>query len=148
MDAPDQHTIATCTRAWQTLRMAHNRVANRLDAELSRECAIALNEFDVLFYLHSHSQEEVRITTLLDAVSLSQPALSRLIARLEDRGLIIRTPAADDGRAFVVSLTGAGTALTDRAIAIHARVVHETLTGKFTDAEQAALLQTLSQIGG
>jgi DNA-binding MarR family transcriptional regulator len=148
MDGPDQHTIASCTRAWQTLRMAHNRVANRLDAELSHECALALNEFDVLLYLHTHMNEDVRINALLDAVSLSQPALSRLIARLEERGLITRTPAADDGRAFVVALTEAGTTLTDRAIAIHARVVHETLTGKFTDAEQAALLRTLSQIGG
>jgi DNA-binding MarR family transcriptional regulator len=142
-----QHDIAACTRAWQTLRMAHNRVADRLGAELARACGLTLNEFDVLLYLRSHADEDVRISALLDAVSLSQPALSRLIARLEERDLLTRSQAEHDGRAIVVTLTAPGAGLTDRAIAIHARTVQETLTSKFTDAEQAALLQTLSQIG-
>lgn len=57
MSDQDQHDIATCTRAWQMLRMAHDRVAQRLGAELSRECALAINEFDVLLYLRSHANE-------------------------------------------------------------------------------------------
>jgi DNA-binding MarR family transcriptional regulator len=148
MDAPNQHTIATCARAWQTLRMAHDRVAQRLGAELSRECGLAINEFDVLLYLRLHKEDEVRISALLQSVTLSQPALSRLIARLEERGLLTRSQADDDGRAIVVRLTESGTALIDRAIEIHARAVHETLTSKFTEAEQATLLQTLGRIGG
>ena len=144
---PDRHDVAACARAWQTLRMAHDRVARRLGAELARECALAINEFDVLLYLRSHPDEVVRIGALLEAVSLSQPALSRLIARLEERGLLTRSGAEDDRRAIVVCLTEAGTALIDRAIDVHARAVHETLASKFSDTEQAALLQTLSQIG-
>lgn len=147
MSDPTQHDLATCTRAWQMLRMAHDRVAHRLGAELSRECELAINEFDVLLYLRSHANEEVRISALLDVVSLSQPALSRLVSRLADRDLLARSGAADDGRATVLCLTEAGAALIDRAIAIHARTVHETLTSKFSDREQAALLHTLSQIG-
>ncbi len=146
MSESGHHDVAACARAWQTLRMAHDRVAQRLGAELARECALAINEFDVLLYLRSHPNEEVRIGALLEAVSLSQPALSRLVARLEERGLLTRSGAEDDKRAIVVCLTEAGTALIDRAIETHARVVHETLTNKFSDAEQAALLDTLSQI--
>ena len=147
MSDPARGNGAACTRAWQTLRMAHDRVAQRLGAELSRECALAINEFDVLLYLRSHANEEVRLGALLEAVSLSQPALSRLVARLEGRGLLARSVATDDGRAIVVRLTDAGTALIDRAAAVHARAVHETLTGKFSAAEQASLLHTLSQVG-
>ena len=54
--------------------------------------------------------------------------------------------AEDDARAVVVSLTDAGTALINRALVIHARVVHETLTSKFSEAERMGLLRTLSQI--
>lgn len=147
MASPGQHDAAACAHAWQTLRMAHDRVAQRLGEELSRACALTINEFDVLLYLRSHEAEAVRISALLAAVSLSQPALSRLVARLEERGLLSRTQAGDDGRAVDVCLTEAGAALIDRAMEIHVQAVHETLTGKFTDAEQAALLQTLSQIG-
>ena len=147
MSEPGPHNVAACARAWQTLRMAHQRVARRLDGELSHACALTINEFDVLLYLRSHANEEVRISALLEAVPLSQPALSRLVARLEARELLARSAAVDDGRATVVRLTGTGAALIDRAIAIHAQTVHETLTSKFSEAEQAALLRTLSRIG-
>jgi DNA-binding MarR family transcriptional regulator len=144
---PTRHETSGCALAWQTLRMAHDRVAQRLGAELSTACGLAINEFDVLLFLRSHEQEQVRIGTLLDAVPLSQPALSRLVSRLEARGLLARREAEDDARAVVVCLTDTGTALIDRALSIHARVVDETLTGKFSELERTALLQTLSQIG-
>ena len=141
-----QHAISECALAWQTLRMAHDRVAQRLGTELSRECALAINEFDVLLFLRSHAHEQVRIGALLEAVPLSQPALSRLVARLEARGLLARSEAEDDARAVVVCLTDTGTALIDRALVIHARVVHETLIDKFSETERTVLLRTLSQI--
>jgi DNA-binding MarR family transcriptional regulator len=142
----DQEAISECALAWQTLRLAHDRVAQRLGAELAGACGLAINEFDVLLYLRSHAQE-VRIGALLDAVPLSQPALSRLVARLEARSLLSRSEAEGDARAVVVCLTEAGTALIDRALVIHARVVHEALISKFSEKERAALLQALSQIG-
>jgi DNA-binding MarR family transcriptional regulator len=146
MSDAEHHVISECALAWQTLRMAHDRVAQRLGAELSDECGLAINEFDVLLYLRSHAHEQVRIGALLDAVPLSQPALSRLVARLEARGLLARSEAEDDARAVVVCLTETGTALIDRALVIHARVVHETLIDKFSETERTALLRTLSQI--
>ena len=147
MSERDLSDTATGTRAWQMLRTAHDRVVQRLGAELSRECALAINGFDVLLYLRSHARDEVRISALLAAVSLSEPALSRLAERLEGRGPLARSGAEGDGRAIIVCLTEMGTVLIDRAIAIHVRAVHETLTSKVSDTEQAALLQTLSQIG-
>ncbi len=147
MSDPARHEIAECALAWQTLRMAHDRVAQRLGAELSNACGLAINDFDVLLFLRSHAHEQVRIGAFLDAVPLSQPALSRLVARLEARGLVARSEAQDDARAVVVCLTDAGTAIIERALVIHARVVHEALIGKFSEKEHAALLHTLSQIG-
>ena len=143
--APDE--ISACALAWQTLRMAHDRVAQRLGAELSAACGLAINEFDVLLFLRSHEHEQIRIGALLDSVPLSQPALSRLVGRLEARGLLARSEAHDDARAVVVCLTDTGAALIDRALVIHARVVHEALLSKFSETERAALLQTLSRIG-
>jgi DNA-binding MarR family transcriptional regulator len=69
------------------------------------------------------------------------------VARLEARGLLARCEAEDDARAVVVCLTDAGTALIDRALVIHARVVHETLTSKFSERERTTLLRTLALIG-
>ena len=91
--AQHQETISECALAWQTLRMAHDRVAQRLGSELSGACGLAINEFDVLLFLRSHAHEQVRIGALLEAVPLSQPALSRLVARLEARCLLARREA-------------------------------------------------------
>jgi DNA-binding MarR family transcriptional regulator len=151
MGVPDQdqdlHDVAACARAWQTLRLAHDRVARRLGAALSDECALAINEFDVLLFLRSRAREGVRMGALLEVAPLSQPALSRLVTRLEDRGLISRSQVESDRRAIEVHLTEIGAALVDRAIAIHTRVVHEMLSSRLTEREQTALLRTLSQIG-
>jgi len=147
MTNPARHDITACARAWQTLRMAHDRVAQQLSAELDGACGLALNEFDVLLYLRTHDRDEVRLNALLDAVSLSQPALSRLVARLEERGLVTRSKNEEDGRAVVVCLTTSGANLIDRAIEIHAQVVNETLISKISGPEQAALLKTLSRVG-
>src|SRR5215216_7970193 len=108
----EQEAISECALAWQTLRMAHDRVAQRLGSELAGACGLAINEFDVLLFLrsHAHLKEQVRIGALLEAVALSQPALSRLVARLEARGLLVRLEAEGDGRAVVVCPTDIGTA--------------------------------------
>src|SRR6185295_15622259 len=65
MNDPARHEISECALAWQTLRMAHDRVAQRLGSELAGACGLAINEFDVLLFLHSHPHEKVRIGALL-----------------------------------------------------------------------------------
>jgi DNA-binding MarR family transcriptional regulator len=147
MAGTEQHDIAACARAWQTLRLAHDRVAARLAAVLDDECGLSLSEFDVLLYLHLHRNDEVQISALLEATPLSQPALSRLVTRLTARGLIARAATPHDRRACVVCLTAAGTTLIERAIELHARTVHEVFTSRLSAADQAALLRALSQVG-
>jgi hypothetical protein len=80
----------------------------------------------------------------------SKTRLQLCTARDHDRivrRLLACCEAEDDARAVTVCLTEAGTALINRPLGIHARVVHEALIGKFSEKERAALLHTLSQIG-
>jgi DNA-binding MarR family transcriptional regulator len=135
-----------CARAWQALRLAHDRVARRLTADLGRHCGLAISDFDVLLHLRLHEGEDVRMHDLTGTILLSQPALSRLVGRLAERGLVARSGAADDGRAIVVSLTDQGRAVADRAMQVHADAVHDALISHLTDREQATLLQTLTRI--
>lgn len=143
---PTLHSAAACIQAWNVLRLAHERVAQRVAADLARECALSISEFDVLFFLHSYAPGEARIGALQEATTLSQPALSRLVARLEGRGLLRRDAAIDDGRSTLIGLTDAGVSLVDRAVTVHAQAVQEVLTSKFSLEEQAILLRTLRQI--
>jgi DNA-binding MarR family transcriptional regulator len=60
---------------------------------------------------------------------------------------VARCGVEEDRRAVAVRLTEAGVELTARAIAVHARAVHEALTSRFTEEEQASLLRVLSKVG-
>lgn len=136
----------TCARAWQALRIAHELVARRLTTDLGKQCGLTINDFDVLLHLSLAGNENVRMTELTEAAILSQPALSRLVSRLEERGLVARAPAVDDGRVVMVRLTAAGNDLARRAIQVHAEAVHDVLASRLTDDEQDTLRQTLTRL--
>lgn len=146
MARTDPSTTIACVNAWHLLRTAHARVEQELSSELSTACGLSVSEFDALFYLHLHAAEGPRIGDLQAAVDLSQPSTSRLVARLEQRGLLCREPVPEDARAATLRLTGSGTALLETATVIHTRIVNDVFGSRFTDEEQATLLQILGRI--
>ena len=84
-------------------------------------------EYGVLYAL-SATPDGLRINELLEDVLLTQPGMSRLIARLEARGLVERADDPDDRRACRVRLTEAG-ARAQREIGLaHGRQVAEAMT--------------------
>jgi DNA-binding MarR family transcriptional regulator len=144
--ADGRHNPESCARAWHILRTAHNVVAVRLESELQRQCQLSIHEFDALLHLAVNENLPVKMLDLLGPVPLSQPALSRLVTRLCDRGLIVRSSAEDDGRARELSLTEQGADLAQMAIQIHADTVQASLTGRISETEQTALLELLNRI--
>jgi DNA-binding MarR family transcriptional regulator len=112
--------------AWEALFRAQATIGREL-VEGDVWGALVPREYGVLYAL-SAAPEGLRITGLLDDVLLTQPGMSRLIARLEARGLVERADDPDDRRACRVRLTEAG-ARTQREIGrAHARHVAEAMT--------------------
>jgi DNA-binding MarR family transcriptional regulator len=98
----------------------------------------SMREYDVLYTL-SKCESPQRLADLTDHVLLSQPALSRLVDRLEERGLVARCGDPSDGRAIRISLTDAGRE-TQRSIGrIHAQDVAAAMTTALTEPELAQL---------
>jgi len=121
----------------------------RTQATLGREFADAdiwdgllTREYAVLYALSSEP-DGLRITELGDDVLLTQPGMSRLIARLEAKGLVERTADADDGRARRIRLTVAGAAAQRRVGANLARAIAGAMT-RALDTEQLTALRDLS----
>ena len=145
-DPRDSHDPERCARAWYGLRMAHNAVASRLETALREACDLSLHEFDAVLYLRLNRDAGVRLQDLRVAVPLSQPALSRLVARLVERGLVERGPAPDDGRSVSLRLTSQGDELATRSIAIHGETVAAAIANRLDPARQAELLTLLDAI--
>jgi DNA-binding MarR family transcriptional regulator len=66
------------------------------------------------------------------------PSMTRIVARLEERGLVDRTPHATDGRQVVLALSPAGRDLVAESRRLREAWLAERLAA-LTDAERATL---------
>ena len=81
---------------------------------------------------------------LLERAYVEQPTMAALLARMERDGLITRTPAPDDGRARLVSLTPKAKALLPIVKEAMFEVVERALAG--VSARDRATLVALLQV--
>jgi DNA-binding MarR family transcriptional regulator len=119
--------------AWEALLSAHAALMREFAAEDIWE-DLSMREYDVLYTL-SKTAEPLRIGDLNRHVLLSQPALSRLVDRLAERGLVERSADPADGRCVRLSLTAAGQAKQRQIGRRHARSVARAMTAQPSAAE-------------
>jgi DNA-binding MarR family transcriptional regulator len=127
--------------AWEALLSAHARLMRQFAAEDIWQ-DLSMREYDVLYTL-SKCSEPLRIGELHRHVLLSQPALSRMVDRLVERGFVERCPDLADGRGIRLSLTDAGGDKQRQIGRRHARSVARALTLELSADE----LRELSTIG-
>ncbi|GGK97777.1 MarR family winged helix-turn-helix transcriptional regulator [Nocardia jinanensis] len=128
--------------AWEAVLTAHAVLMKQFAAQDVWN-GLTMREYDVLYTL-SKCPEPIRPAELNRHVLLTQPALSRMVDRLVERGLVQRTPDPHDGRGVRLSLTTEGRTRQRRIGGRHAVGVARALTGALTDDE----LHTLEQLCG
>ncbi|MGB3909543.1 MAG: MarR family transcriptional regulator [Pseudolysinimonas sp.] len=101
---------------------------------------VSMKEYDVLYAL-TKADAPVRITDLHRRVLLSQPALSRMVDRLVERGLVERCEDAGDRRVVRLALTEAGRSRQREVGAAHARDVTTAMTTSVGDPDLEELLR-------
>jgi DNA-binding MarR family transcriptional regulator len=126
-------------QGWRTLAALHARIEDRLERALQRAHQLSVSEYTVLDVLARQDDFHLRMSQLSQAVVLSQSATTRLVSRLEDRGLLARYLCPTDRRGIYTELTEAGVALLDAA-----RPTHDTALGEaLAEAEQLPELSPL-----
>jgi DNA-binding MarR family transcriptional regulator len=119
--------------AWEALLSAHAVLMKQFAAE-DIWTDLSMREYDVLYTL-SKCRDPINMRELNRHVLLSQPALSRLVDRLAERGLVERCSDPGDGRGVRLSLTGAGRALQRQVGRRHARGVARAMTAGLDPAD-------------
>ncbi len=112
--------------AWEALFRAQATIAGELTAGTEWRDLLP-REYGVLYAL-SAAPNGLRITELGEDVLLTQAGMSRLVARLEARGLVRRDDDPDDARACRVRLTTAGAELQRTVGLSHGRLVAQAMT--------------------
>ena len=126
--------------AWEGLFRAQATLARELEGTGSWGDLLP-REYGVLYALAGQA-DGLRIKDLIDDALLTQAGVSRLVARLEGRGLVARRDDPDDGRACRVVLTHEGREVQHRLGQMHARHVAEVMTRALTRDQ----LQTLRDL--
>lgn len=144
---PAESPVRLAAETWESLFRAQVAVMRRLQAGPAFK-SIALNEYDVLFTLSRCPSGWLRLNELNDHILLSQSSLSRLVERLEKRGLVERMPAPDDGRGVLLKLTEAGSDLQKQIGRMHVRDIEALMTPSLTAAEQRELLRLTEKLRG
>lgn len=116
-------TLAT---DWRELRDRHARVSGALERALQERHRIGLSEFEVLEQLAA-AGDHCRMQALCGTTHLSQSALSRLIGRLEQDGLVERKMCSEDRRGIYAQLTDEGRARYEAAAPTQRGVLAEQL---------------------
>ena len=129
--------------SWEALLTAHATLMRRFAAKDVWQSA-SIREYDVLYTL-SKCESPQRLSDLQEHVLLSQPALSRLIDRLVERGLVDRCDDQHDARARRVSLTEAGREVQRGIGRLHARDVAEAMSA-LTPQELAQLAELTTKL--
>lgn len=111
---------------WRTLLEQHARVTCALEKALG-EHGLGVSEFEVLDELASQPLSECRMQALSDVVHLSQSALSRVVGRLEEEGLVTRVMCQQDRRGIFAHLTDEGRVRYEAALPTHREVLAENL---------------------
>ncbi|GAA1540214.1 MarR family transcriptional regulator [Dactylosporangium maewongense] len=133
-------------QGWRTLAALHGLIDAALEKALQTEHQLSVVEYTVLDALSRQDGWHMRMQQLARAAALSSSATTRLVNRLEDRGLLTRVLCQDDRRGIYTELTAAGRALYEQARPAHDEVLATTLAEAGQLPELGPLVDALHQL--
>ncbi|MDX8453994.1 MarR family winged helix-turn-helix transcriptional regulator [Mesorhizobium sp. VK9D] len=128
--------------AWARLMRVSRQLVERTEGALKAGGLPPLAWYDVLHELAEAGEGGLRPFELIDRVLLAQYGVSRLLARLEEDGLVEKLPVSDDGRGQTVRITSSGRDMRRRIWAVYGASIAE-LMGDRLSAEDLEMLAGL-----
>lgn len=116
--------VRLAAETWESLFRAQVTLMRRFQADdIWRD--LSMREYDVLFTLSRAPDGELRLRDLNESMLLAQSSLSRMVERLEARGLVERSVPSDDARGTLVRLTAEGARRQRETGLAHVRTIAE-----------------------
>ena len=136
---------------WCALSLLHGRIESHIERALQAGHGLSVREFsllDVLSRQHAGEGGHLQMKQVADAVVLSQSATTRLVTRLEERGLLARYLCPTDRRGIYTEVTTAGRELLDAARPTNNEALRQALDVAAQDPRLTALAGVIEEIRG
>jgi len=130
---------------WVALTVFSQLFTPAMDARL-REVGLTLFEYGALMSLSDAPNRSLRVSEIAERTYAPVPRVSKVVARLEERGLVTRGVADSDGRASLITLTTPGRRILLRAAQIQATAAHDLVLDRISPSESATLATILSPL--
>ena len=128
--------------AWEALFRAQVTVMRRLQRQ-PEFAELSAREYDVLFNLSRAEDAGMRLNELNEYVLLTQSSLSRMLERLELKGLVHRWQDPQDLRGLRIRLTEQGQTVQAQVAEQFREHVHELMSAGL-DPDELRILTRLS----
>ncbi|AJW41991.1 MarR family transcriptional regulator [Rhodococcus sp. 15-725-2-2b] len=122
--------LTALAQNWLALSVLHGRIESRIERALQTNHNLSAREYwllDVLGRQHDGVGGHLQMKQVADAVVLSQSATTRLVTRLEDRGLLTRYLCPTDRRGIYTDVSEEGLALLEAARPTNDAALREAL---------------------
>jgi DNA-binding MarR family transcriptional regulator len=130
-------------RAWRAYIESSKVLIDALDRQLQRDADMPHAYYEILVRLSEAESRSLRMSELADRTLSSRSRLSHAVARLEERGWVVREECATDRRGQIARLTEQGFATLAAAAPGHVDAVRQNVI----DVLSAEQLRQLTAIG-
>ncbi|MFF0435071.1 MarR family winged helix-turn-helix transcriptional regulator [Streptomyces sp. NPDC004327] len=142
--------LTALAQGWCALSLLHGRIESHVERALESQHGLSVREYsllDVLSRQHEGPGGHLQMKQVADAVVLSQSATTRLVTRLEDRGLLTRYLCATDRRGIYTDVTEAGLQLLAEARPTNDKALREALDEAARNPELAPFVRVVEDLG-
>jgi DNA-binding MarR family transcriptional regulator len=130
-------------KAWSRLFKAQASVLRAVEADVKAAGCPPLVWYKVLMELRGAGLRPMELEARL---SLEQHNVSRLLDRMESKGVIARRRLADDRRGQMVEITGAGRALLELMRPAYGAAIERHIGSKLSQVEALQLASLLDNL--
>ncbi|MFE6161363.1 MarR family winged helix-turn-helix transcriptional regulator [Streptomyces sp. NPDC056486] len=141
--------LTALAQGWCTLSLLHGKIETHIERALQAKHDLSVREYsllDVLSRQHDGEGGHLQMRQVADAVVLSQSATTRLVTRLEDRGLLSRYLCPTDRRGIYTDVSESGAALLAEARPTNDAALREALDEAALNPELAPLVRAVEAV--
>ncbi|MCX4533954.1 MarR family transcriptional regulator [Streptomyces sp. NBC_00841] len=137
------------SQGWCALSLLHGKIESHIERALQSGHGLSARGYsllDVLSRQHNGLGGHLQMKQVADAVVLSQSATTRLVSRLEDRGLLTRYLCDTDRRGIYTDVTDAGLTLLAQARPTNDAALRAALDEAARNPELAPLVTAVEEL--
>jgi len=135
-------------RAWARLVRASQNVIGAIEADLKNAGMPSLHWYDVLLELDGAPGGALRPSEVSERTLFERYSVTRLVDRMEKKGLVERIPCPEDARGAIIQITEKGRKLRREMWPVYSTAIKKRFASRLDDGDAEQLAVLLAKLRG